>query len=129
VTELNGHRRELQEFHGQPLLLYFWASWWPPCRSELKVIEELSKEDDMPPILSVANLSGPPSQIRAYLRREGLRIDAVSGNRELRERFAIANYPSFVLLDSEGKVRNKFAGSREIPLIVESAKKLIHIGM
>ena len=40
-TDLNGHPLTLAQFAGKVIVLNFWASWCPPCRSEAAALEQV----------------------------------------------------------------------------------------
>jgi thiol-disulfide isomerase/thioredoxin len=42
----NGHPASLAEWHGKVILLNFWASWCPQCRTELPVLDRLQASLD-----------------------------------------------------------------------------------
>lgn len=46
LTDLDGERRDIRDFSGQPLLINFWATWCAPCRKEMPLLQTL--HDDSP---------------------------------------------------------------------------------
>jgi thiol-disulfide isomerase/thioredoxin len=40
----DGGRIQMQSFRGKPLLVNFWASWCPPCVSELPMVDAFAKQ-------------------------------------------------------------------------------------
>jgi thiol-disulfide isomerase/thioredoxin len=43
-TDLDGHPLTLSQFAGKVVVLNFWASWCPPCRSEAPALEQVSTD-------------------------------------------------------------------------------------
>jgi peroxiredoxin len=41
LNSLEGESITLSELHGNPVVLNLWASWCPPCRSEMPAIQEV----------------------------------------------------------------------------------------
>jgi cytochrome c biogenesis protein CcmG/thiol:disulfide interchange protein DsbE len=39
LKDLDGRDVRLSDFHGRPLLVYFWASWCLPCRTEFPLLK------------------------------------------------------------------------------------------
>ena len=44
LKTINGEEVTLSDFHGQPILVNFWASWCPPCRAEMPSMENVYQE-------------------------------------------------------------------------------------
>ena len=44
LVDSNGVRRSISEWDGKPLLINFWATWCPPCRREIPLLNALRKE-------------------------------------------------------------------------------------
>ena len=44
VTDGSGAAVRLSDFFGQPIILNFWATWCPPCRSELPDFDKLYRQ-------------------------------------------------------------------------------------
>jgi cytochrome c biogenesis protein CcmG/thiol:disulfide interchange protein DsbE len=40
LRDLDGHDVRLADFRGRPLLVYFWASWCLPCRTEFPLLKQ-----------------------------------------------------------------------------------------
>ena len=40
MEDKNGEIVDLSDFYGKPIVLNFWASWCPPCKSEMPYLEK-----------------------------------------------------------------------------------------
>ncbi len=44
LTDLEGVPRSISEWDGRPLMINFWATWCPPCRREIPLLNALRAE-------------------------------------------------------------------------------------
>ena len=44
LIDAAGYQKILQQYHGKPLLITFWATWCEPCRDEFPMLNELIKQ-------------------------------------------------------------------------------------
>ena len=44
LIDTQGYQKLVQQYHGKPLLVAFWATWCEPCRDEFPLLNELAKE-------------------------------------------------------------------------------------
>ena len=44
LIDSTGRKRSISEWDGRPLLINFWATWCPPCRREIPLLNSLRKE-------------------------------------------------------------------------------------
>ena len=44
LPDLEGRPRNMSEWAGRPLIINFWATWCPPCRREIPLLEALFKQ-------------------------------------------------------------------------------------
>lgn len=67
LTALDGNRIKLSELKGQAVIINFWASWCPPCRSEMPAIQKLFL-DNSPDSLTILaiNMTNIDSDTAAY---------------------------------------------------------------
>jgi thiol-disulfide isomerase/thioredoxin len=44
MIDLQGYQKLVEQYHGKPLLVNFWATWCEPCRHEYPMLNELAKQ-------------------------------------------------------------------------------------
>jgi len=76
-------------------IIFFWATWCPHCRRELKDLKAL------------VNIEEPAGQIRSYLKRANLTFDIfMDTDATVAQGYKIMGVPSYFLVDKEGSIRS-----------------------
>jgi len=44
MIDLQAYQKLVEQYHGKPLLVNFWATWCEPCRDEYPMLNELAKQ-------------------------------------------------------------------------------------
>ena len=106
LANLEGRPVQVQSLGGKPMVVNLWATWCPPCRREMPVLQnaQLGNQDI---IFVFANQGEPAETIQSYLAAEKLELKNV-------------------LLDAQG-VFSKTTGSIAMPttLFFDEAGKLV----
>ena len=105
---LGGESLDLSELRGKPVLVHFWATWCPVCRTQDGSIHNLAKDYQ---VLSIASSSGDAGQVRQYLDREALDFPVMLDETgELGNRWGVRGFPSSFIIDSSGEIRSIAVG-------------------
>jgi len=113
LTGLDGNRAELAEMRGKVVALHFWATWCPPCLTELPELIRFSKTLDPNKVvlLPVCVDSARPEEIRKFLRSWGFDIPVyLDPGGGTAHRYGTYRYPETYILDTRGVVRKKIIG-------------------
>jgi peroxiredoxin len=105
---LDGTVVSLAEYRGQPVLVHFWATWCPVCRTEDGNIDALARDYR---VLSVATTSGTAAEVSAYLQENGLDFPVIldeSGTLGLA--WGVRGVPSSFIIDADGQIRHAVVG-------------------
>ena len=90
----------IEDYRGQPLILYVWATWCPTCRFQSPAIEELSKSHQ---VLSVAVNSGNPESIRSYMGENGYTFNVINDpDGRIQRQLKVSAFPTVFILDENG---------------------------
>jgi thiol-disulfide isomerase/thioredoxin len=112
----DGERRHLTlaDFHGQVVLVNFWATWCLPCIRELPSLDRL-QERLKPSGVKIIALSldrgGAEAVKRFYAENDIRHLDVyVDPTMEAQEAFKIPGLPTSVLIDRNGRDRGRLIG-------------------
>lgn len=122
LDRLDGKSIPLNALRGKAVLLSFWATWCPPCRRELPILERLQKTFDAATLEIVAisiDKAGKPTierfldglnvkHLRIYLDPTG-RI-AEHANQETGAPFPLYGMPITYVIDRKGSVVGYITG-------------------
>jgi thiol-disulfide isomerase/thioredoxin len=113
---LDGGRIRLADFRDRVLILNFWASWCAPCRHEMPALDSLHREFP-PERLALVAISEDlsTSDARAFIEELGFTFPVALGKGEMRARYHYMGLPFTVLVDTEGRVIQRWAGYGEEP--------------
>ena len=86
-----------------PILVHFWATWCPICRTDQASIEALSGSHR---VITVALKSGNDAAVAQYMKRQGLDFPVLNDPDGLiSDAWGVHAVPASFVLDREGKIR------------------------
>lgn len=109
----------LDQFLGKIVVLNVWASWCPPCRQEAPQLESVwrSYRDRGVQFLGVDHKDSR-SAAMAFQRQFGVTYpSAFDPQGTVAAQYGLVGIPSTVIIDSRGRVRYRFLGKIDAPLL------------
>ena len=103
------------QFKGKVVILDFWATWCPPCRTEIPGYVALQKKygADGLVVVGVSMDTGGTADVRQFIKDFGINYTVVIGDDTIVSAFApIDGYPTTFIIDRDGLIRNKKLGKR-----------------
>lgn len=114
LTLKNGEEVSLKSFKGKALLLHFWATWCPPCRMELPMLQELYekiRENESVDMLCVCT-SDRESSFKNFLLDYGYTFkSALDETGEVASSYNALGLPTSVLINPDGKIEKVHVGA------------------
>ena len=111
---LTGDARALSSFVGKPLIINVWASYCPPCLTEMASLERLSRRfQGQVNVIGVSIDDYPDRALRFLERAETSFPHFIDFQLGVENMLGANRIPLTVLVDADGRVLHKVYGARE----------------
>jgi thiol-disulfide isomerase/thioredoxin len=88
----------------QPVLVHFWATWCPICRTEQNSIVAIAH--DNPNIITIAMQSGKPEEVAKYMREQGIDFPVVNdADGSISSAWGVHAVPASFIIAPDGQIR------------------------
>ncbi len=121
-------RVPLSAFRGRPVWLNFWGSWCPPCRAEMPEIQAAYERLQPKGLVWLAvSLDEPATDAASFAARNGATflIASDQARADTGVSYPIANFPTHILIDKDGIVRDIVLAAIDEEEIVERAQTIL----
>jgi thiol-disulfide isomerase/thioredoxin len=113
IRDLRGHSLLLSDYKGRVVLVNFWATWCPPCRTEIPELIKWQREYRNQG-LQVIGITYPPqrrSEVGKFSRRARVNYPIALGTKATKLLFTSSEtLPMTVVIDSKGNVSQVIEG-------------------
>ena len=105
LTDLQGKTWTLKDLHGKVVLVNFWATWCPPCRSEMPDLDALYKQYKDQGFVVLAISDEEADKVRPYIDEFHFSYPILlDPGRRVNEAYNIEGIPKSFVYDREGKL-------------------------
>ena len=118
--DLNGGQPfDLQKSIGQnAIVLIFWASWCPTCKTEVPKINQLAEKyrsRGMDFVAVNVGFNDSVERARAFIRKTGMAYPSLfDSTGRIAEQYRLQGVPTIIIADKQGVIRFKNYGTPEI---------------
>jgi thiol-disulfide isomerase/thioredoxin len=113
LRDINGRRVSLPDYKGKVVLINFWATWCPPCRTEIPDLVRLQNKYRKRG-LRIIGITYPPqtlSQVRRFVRKTRINYSIALGRKSTKTLFDQSEIlPVTVIINRQGKVHATVQG-------------------
>lgn len=102
-----GETVSLSDFHGDVVMINFWATWCGPCREEMPHLEALHQRySDLGFTLLGVNVENDPAGARKWLEETPVSFSILfDPQNKVSELYDVIAMPSTVMVDRQGQMR------------------------
>lgn len=118
-----GNIIKISDYQGKVVFLNFWATWCPPCQSELPDVQTLYekyKDDPQVRVLTVVSLAAEKEGkegVLNYLSEHQYTFPVLFDEGNISSYFGISAYPTTFMLDMTGKIFGYIPGALEYDMM------------
>lgn len=135
LANLSGERVALTDLEGKGVVLNFWATWCPPCRREMPLLESAWKEYQSKGVVIVGiDVGESPDTVKPFIGSMGVTypvwLDAPAGTEgvddtnELLTRFGGVGLPTTVFIGADGVIEKIYIGELSRAMLAEWLPRL-----
>jgi thiol-disulfide isomerase/thioredoxin len=129
VTDAQGNEVSLSDFKGKPVVLNFWASWCPPCKSEMPHFNAKYGEvkDDI--VFMMVDLVDGQRETQAkgqkYVDDNGFTFPVYFDNQqEAASKYGISSIPTSLFIDKNGDIVAGYQGAIDEKTLAAAIEKI-----
>ena len=104
-----GEQVQLSSLKGEPVILHFWASWCPPCRSEMPAMSSWVQQH---PDVNVVMISLDYDQegAAAFYQQKNIQQPLNMGKQRDTMALGVRGLPTTIVIDANGNVKKRHMG-------------------
>jgi len=124
LRSLSGEYTSVSFFKGRIIIINFWATWCPPCKKEIAVLNDIARAYRKD--VAVFGLSNEdPITIRNFTRLQPVEYPVLlDGESNIHKRFGVLQIPATFIVDRAGVVRKKHSGPLDFTEIRKTIESL-----
>lgn len=116
MLDRNNNFVNLSDYYGKPIVLNFWASWCPPCRSEMPAFDKLNKEKGDEINVMMVNLTDgyreSTDTAKSFIEKNGYGFPVFFDTKsEGANGYGIMSIPTTVFIFSDGTIMETYMGA------------------
>jgi peroxiredoxin len=115
LKDVDGRTVTSEQFKGKVVILDFWATWCPPCRSEIPGYVALQKKyaADGLVVVGISMDTDGTAPVKRFIKDIGINYTVVMGDDAVADAFGpIDGYPTTFIIDRDGLIRSKKLGRK-----------------
>jgi len=113
LLDPSGATHKLSDYRGKLVVIDFWATWCPPCRRAMPLVQKLHErfaDNDSVRVFGISTAERGTADPAEYMRKEGYTYGLLLNGEKIGRDFMAASLPTFYVIGKDGKVLYAAAG-------------------
>jgi thiol-disulfide isomerase/thioredoxin len=119
LKDVDGKPVAFSQFKGKVVVINFWATWCPPCRTEIPGYVALQKKYAAEGLVFIGiSVDGDDEvgRVKSFVKEFNINYLILMADDTIQESFHLdQGYPTSFIIDRDGKIRNKKVGREPTP--------------
>jgi len=129
VQDIDGNDVNLSDFYGKPIVLNFWASWCPPCKSEMPEFNQVYNElNGDVKFLMINQTDGDRETIETsseYVKSQEFTFPVYYDTKlEAAYTYNVTAIPTTFFIDKEGYIISQVKGAMSKEILLNNIEKI-----
>lgn len=127
LNDLDGKAVQLSDFKGKAIILNFFATWCPPCRSEIPDFIELENAYASKGFSVIGVSNEDPKAIKGFATKAGINYPVlIDPNDKVYTLYGpIRGIPTTFIIDKDFRIRQMYIGARSKDVFENDIKELL----
>ncbi len=111
LTTVDSNQVALSDLKGQGVLINFWATWCPPCKDEMPLLEQYSQKHQGELVVLGINYQEPGDLVDKFRQQNNISFPLLlDPSGRAAELYYVHNFPMSFFIDSDGTIRAQHLG-------------------
>jgi thiol-disulfide isomerase/thioredoxin len=127
MTDLEGRSVRLSDSHGKVRLIDFWATWCPPCRDEIPMLNALHEAYGGQGLEIIAVTDESVELMQSFLEEHEMKYANLIGTADDAMNYGVMGLPTAFLVDAEGRIVDDFFGPKPKSVLEKKIRELLEL--
>ncbi|MBN1594126.1 MAG: TlpA family protein disulfide reductase [Candidatus Coatesbacteria bacterium] len=113
LESLDGETVELSKLKGKIVVIDFWATWCPPCRITLPLVNkvyEKTRGKDVE-VFGISTDRSEASKVKAFIKKNNISMPILHDKTGvIANNYGVRGIPTMVIIDKKGNIHQKHVG-------------------
>ena len=127
LVDISGDTFQLSDAAGRVRLIDFWATWCPPCRDEIPMLNELQKTYGDQGLTIIAISDEQADVVREFAEEIGMEYTNLIDPGEVSAAYRVLGLPTAFLIDQQGRIVESYMGPKPRKMLEGQIRALLEL--